>query len=370
MKILFVHHRYHTNLFNWFRGFQENGHDVRLLVYKPDKLSESDLPESTYLKPSKWSSLKMKRNSRTRGDGVDSFSPYYYPSFKLLYNYFKSERPDLVVIRPAFSRYAYMVLLCSLLFSSKKVFYSQIRIHKAYSKYKLYVFNLGMWILNAHWISPCLGDKEKYPSAPKRMVYFPFAMPLLSQRVKPFVETSEVRVLSVAKYFKSKNPKLVLDVFLELCKDHENIKLTICGSGDESGDYFQEMNKKVLESDFKDRIQLLINEPYNKVQNLYKTHDIFVLPSKHDPAAITNLEAMAHGMPVVCSINNGTANYTEHGVNGFIIDPLNPQELRRCFEKMIREPKLVVRMGENSLLSLNSNHDPKKITSQLLLQIA
>lgn len=366
MKILFTHHRYHTNLYNWFRGFQQNGHEVSLLVYKPDEVNEPDLPKSTYLPPSKWSVRKMQKNPRKRGDGVDSFSPYYYPSFRTLYQYFKKEKPDLVVIRPVFSRFGYMVLVCSFLFRSKRVFYSQIRIHKAYPRHKRLIFNLAMSVLSAYWVSPCLGDKERYPKAPKRMVYFPFAMSPNVSGHREYFKGDEIHLLSVAKYFRTKNPLLVLETFLKLCERHDNLRLTICGSGDEQGDYFKKMNDLKDISTYGNRLNLLINQPFSVVKDLYENHDIFVLPSKHDPASITNLEAMSFGLPVLCSNLNGTAHYTIHGESGYVFKVKEQGNLEGYLNEMIDNKLVIEKMGSRSIELVLTNHNPKKVTLGLL----
>lgn len=369
MKILFIHHRYHTNLFNWFRGFQQNGHEVRLLVYKPDEVNEPGLPKSTYLPPSQWSARKMEKNPRMRGDGVDSFSPYYYPSFRSVYNYFKREKPNLVVIRPVFSRFGYMVLIFTFLFRTKRVFYSQIRIHKPYPRYKKLIFHLAMWLLNANWVSPCLGDKERYPNAPTRMIYFPFAMPVTVTNQREYFREGDIHLLSVAKYFKSKNPLLVLEAFFKLCERHDNIRLTICGSGDEQGAYFVKMNDLKRKSAYGEKVDLLVNQPFSVVKELYLNHDIFVLPSTHDPASITNLEAMSHGLAVICSNLNGTAHYTIHGESGYVFNVNNKEGLFNYLCGLINDCQKIKVMGASALEHVKTNHYPKIITAEFLEKV-
>ncbi len=365
MNILFIHHRYHTNLFNWFRGFQENGHNVKLLVYKADEVNQPDLPHSDYLPPSKRSVKKMKKNPRTRGDGVDSFSPYYYPSFKSLYHYFKVERPDLVVIRPVFSRFGYMILLLALWFRSKIVFHSRIRIHRLYRLPKLLVFKIMMRLLNAHWMSPCKGDPEKYTLASKRLVYFPF---LIEPKVelREYFKNEKVNILCVAKYFKSKNPKMMLEVFLKLRKQFEDIELTICGTGDPQGEYYLNMKKMVDNSEFQNDIKLLINQPLEAMSDLYKSNDVFVLPTRHDPASFTVLEAMAHGLMTITTTVDGASGYIEEGRNGFVFDPSKITNLENLMHDMISERNRIPERAEYSFHLVKQRHDPVKVTSEFL----
>lgn len=368
MKILFIHHRYHTNLFNWFRGFQHNGHEVRLLVYKPDEVNEPDLPKSTYLPPSKWSARKMERNPRRRGDGVDSFSPYYYPSFKCLYRYFKEQKPKLVVIRPVFSRFGYMVLFLSLLFRCRLVFHSRIRIHRHYSKPKLLVFKFVLGILNAYWMSPCKGDPEKYPLASKRLVYFPFLIqPQVENR--GYFKGGTVNILCVAKYFKSKNPKMMLEAFLSIRDTFEDIRLTICGTGDPNGEYYLSMKERVINSNYSEDIKLLINQPLEEMSSLYKEHDIFVLPTRHDPASFTVLEAMTYGLVVFTTKVDGSSGYVQQESNGFIVDAHKSNELLEKLKWLLSNKNQIIELGENSLAQVKFNHDPQNETSEFLERV-
>ena len=50
----------------------------------------------------------------------------------------------------------------------------------------------------------------------------------------------------------------------------------------------------------------------------YRNADVFILPTLSDGFAITQLEAQAHGLPVIASKNCGKV--VENGVNGIILD--------------------------------------------------
>ncbi|WP_286747502.1 glycosyltransferase family 4 protein [Roseivirga sp. UBA1976] len=369
MKILFVHHRYHTNLFNWFRGFRQNGHEVKLLVYKPDTVNLPDLPESDYLPPSRWSMRKMERNPRKRGDGVDSFSPYYYPSFKSLYRYFKEQKPKLVVIRPVFSRFGYMVLFLSVLFRCRIVFHSRIRIHRHYTKPKLLVFKFVLGILNAYWMSPCKGNPEKYPLASKRLVYFPFLIqPQVENRT--YFKGGKVNILCVAKYYTSKNPGLMLEAFIKLRQEFEDIRLTICGTGDENGEYYESMVKRKEELPFAEDIRLLINQPLTRMSGLYASHDIFVLPTRHDPASFTVLEAMAHGLAVLTTDVDGSSGYIEEGKNGYIIRSGDLMHLIERVKAIIQDRQRLESFGERSLDMVKLLHEPGRVSADFIKTVA
>jgi len=368
LKILLTHHRYHSNLFNWFRGFQANGHEVKLLVYKPDEVKEKGLPESVCLKPSRYSKWQMNRNQRTRGDGVDSFSPYYFPSFKELWKVFRQNKPEVVIIRPAFTLFGYQTLLLALIFRAKIVFHSRIHIHRYYTPWKKYIFIVLMGVFGSYWMSPCNGDPKKYPNIPKRLVNLPF-MIQAKFKSRDYFRGEQINLLCVAKYFKSKNPLMMLEVFFELRKKHSGIRLTICGTGDELGEYYSNIKKLRHESGFSGDIDILINQPPSMMDQLYRSHDVFILPTNHDPASFTVLEAMSYGLSTITTDIDGSAGYISRGENGYIVEKGNKDQLIGFLDHLIDNKELIKKQGEQSLRMVEKNHESKRHTSKFLKKI-
>lgn len=62
--------------------------------------------------------------------------------------------------------------------------------------------------------------------------------------------------------------------------------------------------------------------PRSEVNAVYDAADVFILPTLSDGYALTQLEALARGVPVIASKNCGSA--VVHGRNGWILDDLEP----------------------------------------------
>jgi UDP-glucose:(heptosyl)LPS alpha-1,3-glucosyltransferase len=60
---------------------------------------------------------------------------------------------------------------------------------------------------------------------------------------------------------------------------------------------------------------------------IYAAADIFILPTIYDPSSNACLEAIASGLPVITTRDNGFSEIIEHEVHGSIID--SPHELTR-----------------------------------------
>src|SRR3989344_3355077 len=85
-----------------------------------------------------------------------------------------------------------------------------------------------------------------------------------------------------------------------------------------------------------------VNENY--YSNLFSSADIFVLPShlKSEAFGIVQMEAMAHGKPVVsCNISgSGVPWVNKSGVSGIVVEPENPSELAGAILKLMDNPQL------------------------------
>ncbi|MEN6450798.1 MAG: glycosyltransferase family 4 protein [Thermoguttaceae bacterium] len=73
--------------------------------------------------------------------------------------------------------------------------------------------------------------------------------------------------------------------------------------------------------------------------------DVLVLPSLTEGLPNVALEALAAGVPVVATDVGGTGEVVEHGVDGYLVPPANPQALARRIAELLSNDRLRRRMG-------------------------
>lgn len=85
-----------------------------------------------------------------------------------------------------------------------------------------------------------------------------------------------------------------------------------------------------------------------KLLQLYRSADVFVLPSLGECFGIATVEAMAVGLPVVTSDVGGTADIVEPGRNGFIVRSGDLDDLSTALGALVEDPARRHAMGSLS----------------------
>lgn len=75
------------------------------------------------------------------------------------------------------------------------------------------------------------------------------------------------------------------------------------------------------------------------IPTYYGAADVFVLPSRYEPFGIVMLEAMACQVPVVATTNGGPAKVINHGNDGLLGNPEQPQQFAELIASLILEPE-------------------------------
>ncbi|RMG00599.1 MAG: glycosyltransferase family 1 protein [Nitrospirae bacterium] len=86
--------------------------------------------------------------------------------------------------------------------------------------------------------------------------------------------------------------------------------------------------------------------PQTEPGPFYRGADIFVLPTLYDPFSNATIEALASGLPVITSQNNGASEIISHNEDGYILD--DPGDSSRLAEYIIRALDERKEMGGNA----------------------
>jgi len=81
----------------------------------------------------------------------------------------------------------------------------------------------------------------------------------------------------------------------------------------------------------------------DRLSSLYQSADLFVFPTLSDGFGVTQLEAMAHGVPVIATQNCGEV--VQHGVNGLIVPVRDPNALAEAILGLVFDAKRLCSMS-------------------------
>ena len=109
------------------------------------------------------------------------------------------------------------------------------------------------------------------------------------------------------------------------------------------GDYLEQVSAEAQNSGFEGRIHLLGMR--KDVPRLLAAMDIFVHPSRSDPAPLAVLEACAAGLPVVAYAEGGVCEMIIPGETGYLIAPTDRSELAEAIAKLLEDAPKARAMG-------------------------
>ena len=80
--------------------------------------------------------------------------------------------------------------------------------------------------------------------------------------------------------------------------------------------------------------------------DFYKSADVFILPTLSDGFAITQLEAQAHGLPLIVSRSCGEV--VQHNVNGLLLDDPSAEAIESAIRFCLQNPNELARFSRRS----------------------
>ena len=155
------------------------------------------------------------------------------------------------------------------------------------------------------------------------------------------------RIISAGRYSYQKGFDMLIDAWSYVYGRHPDWELDIYGPGDNMAYQRMADEKGLSES-------LHCNSSVKNIFDLYAESSIYVLSSRYEGFGLVLFEAMGTGLPVVSfACPCGPRDIIEDGVNGFLVENGNVQELaeKMCF--LIEHESERLQMGKNAISSVS-----------------
>ena len=143
----------------------------------------------------------------------------------------------------------------------------------------------------------------------------------------------EVKLLYVGRLAKHKGLDVLLPALARITSALK-WKLTLVGDGPE----WPVVAAQAARFALIDRIELYGWQGWNALPEIYRNADIFVLPSRDEGMPAALLEAMATGLPVVCTRYSGMGEAVLHSETGLLVPSGDSKALAEALTEMIADP--------------------------------
>ncbi|GGS26082.1 glycosyltransferase family 4 protein [Deinococcus knuensis] len=168
----------------------------------------------------------------------------------------------------------------------------------------------------------------------KKLLMIPYGSDQLkfSATEKVYVNNGKLKLLFVGKIGGRKGIAYLNEAFRKL---KSSVELTLVGSivgGDET--------EILLDPD----IKYITHVGHEKLKEIYLNADVFIFPTLIEGMGLVVLEAMASGLPIICTAN-GPGDIVRDGIDGYIIEPMSVESIINAVNRFVQHRDLVEKMG-------------------------
>lgn len=176
--------------------------------------------------------------------------------------------------------------------------------------------------------------REKFPKLANKIVTIPnfvdlvYFVPPLERKRREVPE-----IMIAASIWPSKNTLGFIDT-VSILKDRGcSFHVVWYGKSESNIEYYNKCHDKITQLGLEDYIML--KEKTSKIRDCYQKADFFCLPSFYEGTPNVICEAMACGMPIICSDVCDNSRYVGDCVNGYLFDPHDALSMANALERML-----------------------------------
>lgn len=175
------------------------------------------------------------------------------------------------------------------------------------------------------------------------------------------VKDGDLRILYVGRLIYWKGLHLGLKAFAQL-RQTFNSKLTVIGSGPDA----KWMNSLAEKLEINDAIDWISWMPQEQLMQYYSDYDVFLFPSLHDSSGYVVVEALSHGLPVVCLDLGGPGVIVDDSCGRIVkTEHLNEtaviQDLSDALKELASNTKLLTKLSRGALIRSQDFHWEKVV---------
>ena len=176
--------------------------------------------------------------------------------------------------------------------------------------------------------------------------------------VRKSIEVPEdcILLMSVGELNDNKNHQVVVKALATL--NNKNVHYAVAGVGDQKENLLNFAKELGIEKQFH-----LLGFRTDALK-LYRAADIFVFPSFREGLSVSMMEAMASGLPIICSKIRGNVDLVENCIGGYHFNPSDAKTLTNLIALLIDDNSKRKEMGHvnaHNIFFFSINHVLEKM---------
>jgi glycosyltransferase involved in cell wall biosynthesis len=156
---------------------------------------------------------------------------------------------------------------------------------------------------------------------------------------------SPLQLLCVGAVIPRKGYTVLIEALSHIA--HDDWQLAIVGATDHDPRHATEVREAIMRSGLRSRITLTGAVPDRELQRYYARADLFVMPSLFEGYGMVLTEAVARGLPIVCTTGGASAE-TVAAAGAIKVPPGDAVALADALERMLADNSLRLRLAEES----------------------
>jgi len=196
-----------------------------------------------------------------------------------------------------------------------------------------------------------------------KIINHPVGIDTLKFKTKKEFNKSKIDILSVGRLIEEKGYFYALNGIKKLLGEFPDKKITyrIIGGG-----YLKKKLKEyVRKNSLNQNVKILGPKSSNEVRTLLKKSDIFLSSSISEALPVSIMEAQSSGLPIIATDVGGVKELIINQKNGFIVSPLNSEEIYKKLSWMINNKNKWKKLGKVGRRNVEKKYDINILNKKL-----
>lgn len=223
-------------------------------------------------------------------------------------------------------------------------------------------------LLKSHYITSCSTSLKqwvvKYWGIDEniiRVIYNPIHLYEWVSETPTHFNKNSIKILYVGTVIREKGIGDLIEACKLLCNQGIKIELTVAGKLGQYGENLLNETKNYGWCSF------LGNVNRSDLRNIYSSHEIACFPSWWEAFGLICTEAMSCPMLTIGSNHGGMSEIIDDGINGFLIEPQDPQSLsKKIYDVWSMSDTEKETIRKNALKKIKETFDISNIGAQML----